>query len=290
MCNENSLFKRSERVRDNEFLNVFQCSSCGLISLSDFSHISNEFYESSTMRRGDAEQQIAEILEASKNDDERRFEYVKKKKELFKKEKVVLDYGCGAGGFLLNLSKLIDKSKLYGIEIEDMTRRFLNDSGIKVVKSVEEYKKNVGQKVDFVSMFHVLEHLPDPKKCLIELRSILTDTAKIFIEVPNADDALLSIYKCESFANFVFWSPHLYTFNIKSFEIMAKETGYSLKNIKQIQRYPISNHLYWLKEGKPNGHKMFDIFNYDRLSYEYEKVLRKNKICDTLMVEFEVQP
>jgi len=41
--------------------------------------------------------------------------------------------------------------------------------------------------------------------------------------------------------------------------------------IKQIQRYPLSNHLYWLSCGKPGGHQKWGFLDSYELHAAYEK-------------------
>ena len=58
-----------------------------------------------------------------------------------------------------------------------------------------------------------------------------------------------------------------------------------IKNIEILpyQRYPLSNHLYWLSQGKPNGHKIWDDFNDKVLDTHYSDQLKKLNLTDTLI-------
>lgn len=60
-------------------------------------------------------------------------------------------------------------------------------------------------------------------------------------------------------------------------------SGFSLDSISQIQRYPLSNHLYWLSNGKPGGHKIWSFIDSQELRGDYEAQLAKIKACDTLI-------
>ncbi len=92
---------------------------------------------------------------------------------------------------------------------------------------------------------------------LVELADLLTGKGEIIIEVPHADDALLSLYECEPFSHFTYWSCHLFLYTVTTLEMLVEQTGLKLNYIKQVQRYPLSNHMYWLAEGKPGGHKIW---------------------------------
>lgn len=63
---------------------------------------------------------------------------------------------------------------------------------------------------DVITMFHVFEHLKNPGKWLDEIARALKPRGILFIEVPNANDVLLSFYESEAFADFTYWSAHLY--------------------------------------------------------------------------------
>ena len=68
----------------------------------------------------------------------------------------------------------------------------------------------------------------------------------MILEVPNSDDALLTLYESKDFQNFTYWSQHLFLFNTKTMAELIEQTGLKLNGIKHIQRYPLSNHMYWL--------------------------------------------
>jgi hypothetical protein len=106
----------------------------------------------------------------------------------------------------------------------------------------------------------------------------------MIIETPNANDALLSFYKSEAFANFTYWGCHLYLFTQETLRTVAEKAGLKVNYISQYQRYPLSNHLYWLSNQKPGGHKIWDCFNTPILKETYEGALAKLGLCDTLVM------
>jgi hypothetical protein len=52
LCGSDKYVARPGRVRDREGVFPLECASCGLVSLSDCSHIDAHFYENSQMRNG----------------------------------------------------------------------------------------------------------------------------------------------------------------------------------------------------------------------------------------------
>ena len=59
-------------------------------------------------------------------------------------------------------------------------------------------------------------------------------------------------------------------------------------NIEQFQRYPLSNHLYWLSHGKPGGHELWNFLNNKNLAKSYENELSKLGKCDTIIGFFKI--
>ena len=54
--------------------------------------------------------------------------------------------------------------------------------------------------------------------------------------------------------------------------------------IEGVQRYPLSNHLNWLANGKPGGHKSpISILDSDALSEMYQNSLARIDATDTLV-------
>lgn len=114
---------------------------------------------------------------------------------------------------------------------------------------------------------------------------ILKPGGSIYIEVPHAKDILLCDLYLEEFKSFTLWSQHLILHTKESLRKMISFCGYESVDIVGIQRYPISNHLYWLKERKPGGHKSYlkKIDHLD-LNLAYEKVLKSIDSTDTLLL------
>ena len=140
------------------------------------------------------------------------------------------------------------------------------------------------KKYDIITAFHVVEHLKNPKEILKDLSQLLIENGEMIVEVPNSDDALLTLYESNDFQNFTYWSQHLFLFNEKTMTELIKQTGLKLNWIKHIQRYPLANHLYWLSKDKPGGHKKWNFLNNDRLNSEYESQLALIGRTDTIIV------
>lgn len=273
LCESKNINERYPYVRDNKDIKVLECNECGLVFLSSFDHISDEFYENSGMLNGKVD--LEKYRQQSYRDDFRRANDLSAK--LLGKR--VLDFGCGAGGFL-NLVKG-HTERVCGVELDKTIRKAINNEGVKCYSSIDELEGEY----DIITLFHVLEHLVNPIETLRGLKRFLAKNGIIIIEVPNADDALLTLYKSAAFADFTYWSCHTYLYNSFTLKKIAEKSGLSVKMVKQIQRYPLSNHLFWLSERKPGGHTYLGTLDNPILTKEYESALASIGKCDTIMIE-----
>ncbi|MDY0321753.1 MAG: class I SAM-dependent methyltransferase [Arcobacteraceae bacterium] len=274
LCGSEDLKYRQGSVRDNKDLKILECNECGLVFLSSFSHITNQFYEESNMSCFD----VQEWLNNTSIDDCRRFELIKER--LVNKD--ILDFGSGAGGFLI-YAKKVAKS-VTGIELDKQVKQHYDNNKIILLQDTENLKK---ESYDIITLFHVLEHLEQPLKYLEELLHSLRIGGQIIIEIPNANDALLTIYENIGFQNFTYWSPHLFLYNDKNIRLLLKPLSHIVRIdfIKYIQRYPLSNHLYWLSKNKPGGHKVWSFIDSTELNKAYESQLASMGLTDTLLIQ-----
>jgi len=237
------------------------------------------FYEQSGMWKVDGiEKSIRQIRIEATADDERRIHFTSN----YIQNKDLLDFGCGAGGYLLK-AKEIAKS-VTGIELEREKRDYLRNQGITCLKNVEILQH---EKYDVITLFHVLEHLADPIDMLKKLGNHLSADGKMIIEVPNADDVLLSLYGSKAFADFTYWVCHLYLFTNKTLTELIHKAGLQISFIQQIQRYPLSSHLYWLSNGKPGGRRKWAALNDDALDKIYGDRLANLGVADTIIIVVE---
>lgn len=276
LCNSGHFAVRKGSVRGNETLQVLECTSCGLVTLSSFSHLSQTHYQDGKMH-GEEPLSIEAWIKETETDDRRRYEMFKEKIT----GKRVLDFGCGNGAFLLKARNVAFDVR--GVELETRLQPFFKEKKLHVWNSVESALAS-GEKFDIITSFHVFEHLEDPKAMLRALSNLLTDSGEIILEVPSSDDALLTLYDSDAFSNFTYWDQHLYLFNSHTLPLMVKEAGFKVKWSKQYQRYSLANHLYWLVKGKPAGHKEWAFMQGSSLAEAYAAELASLGKCDTLLI------
>ena len=198
--------------------------------------------------------------------------------EKFLKNKDILDFGCGWGGFLSNVKNY---KSLSGVELRKECINYIqkNIKKIDILDNINSFDK----KFDIITMFHVLEHIPYQTKTLKVLKSKLKNKGKIIIEVPHAEDFLILQKELKEFKNFTFWSQHLILHTYKSLKSILLKSGFKNINIQYYQRYNFSNHLGWFLKRKPGGHNFYKEIVSDKLNLSYCENLKKLGQTDTLI-------
>jgi 2-polyprenyl-3-methyl-5-hydroxy-6-metoxy-1,4-benzoquinol methylase len=275
LCNHADLVVRKGSVRDEPALQILECTNCGLVALSSLKHIEAGHYEDSGMH-GDDLPSIETWLREAEHDDQRRFEMLKPALA----NRRVLDFGCGAAGFVRKAQSLA--AEVAGVEPERRVREYWADT-MALYGNLED----AGGSYDLITAFHVVEHLPDPRSMLGDLAARLNDRGRLVIEVPSSEDALLTLYDSGAFQRFTYWSQHLFLFNAETLRRLVRQAKLRVVSIQQFQRYPLSNHLYWLSRGQAGGHKQWSFLDTPALTEAYAAALAALGKSDTLIAYLE---
>ena len=92
----------------------------------------------------------------------------------------ILDVGAGTGEFL-SVAKN-DGWQTIGVEPSDKAKAIAKSKGVSFVEQTSELENH---SFDVISMWHVLEHVPDLEKQIKELKRLLKPTGTLIIAVPN---------------------------------------------------------------------------------------------------------
>lgn len=265
----------SHRTRDVDPLTVYRDKVSGVIYIDGF-YVGDDQYQEGQYRK--AQQSVIGAGAADfedLRDTERRLAACKR----YIAGKSVLDFGCGRGSFLLAARHLA--TSVAGIELQQDYRDLLAADGVSAHAGFEQLGSSV---FDVITLFHVLEHLPDPEAILKQTADRLSGGGLLVVEVPHARDFLLSGVDCEAFRNFTLWSQHLVLHTRESLRRLLQLAGYRDIVIEGVQRYPLSNHLKWLAEGKPGGHRsQLSALESDDLFEAYSASLARMDATDTLI-------
>ncbi len=261
-------------VRDDKYMEVLKCRKTGVIALSTTKHITHEYYESRNVNQITKDIDVEQIKTIENQDNLRRTKY-------FNQDivnKVWLDIGTGTG-LILEMNKDV-ANKCIGIEPHKLRREIANKNGLDVKESLSEIEDN---SIEVVTLFHVFEHILIPVEFLSELANKIIKGGKIILEVPHANDFLMNRLDCIPAKDFLLWSEHLILHTESSLRYILEHIGFKDIKINGYQRYGLSNHLYWLRHGKPGGQQIWSDLNQEELDEKYSEMLCRIQQTDTLI-------
>jgi SAM-dependent methyltransferase len=276
IIDESSVVPFYPRVRDRDDVGVMRCNKSGVIFLNRTDHVDSAYYEEKSGTSYWSSEDRNSGLKETHEDDHRRAAQIKN----LVAGKKYTDVGSGLGG-ILDLMKPFAKT-ISAVEPQKDVRNNLIHLGYKVLSSIEELS-NEKEKSDFISLFHVFEHITNPLESLKLLHKSLTPGGKILVEVPHAGDVLLNNFNLEAFKKFTFWSEHLILHTRASLEKYLSVAGFKNISVKGFQRYPLANHLIWLRDGKPGGQNILPAFRDEKLESTYSEFLDKTDQTDTII-------
>jgi SAM-dependent methyltransferase len=124
-----------------------------------------------------------------------------------------LEVGAGLGTNLLTLKNIAD---VYAVEPAKEARERCAASGIRTFASLSELPAAV--RFDYVMLRHVLEHLPDPRKMLLEVQPLLANDGHLVVALPVESP------RAEPNANDI--DHHLYSWNRQTISNLLNDCGY----------------------------------------------------------------
>ncbi len=217
--------------------NIVKCDFCGLLYLNprpnqqSIVKLYEQYYDS-----GVSEKEKPSLMKTliRKNLIMRRFwhyitgEYISEM--LIKAKGKVLDIGCGCGDLLEDLHRC--GCEVYGIEINPNAVAVCQQKGFNVFSGNLEEARFQEDFFDTIIMWHVIEHLPSPKKTLLEIRRILKPYGKVFIYCPNVESYLFNLFSKH-------WSGlqipfHFYHFTGMTIRKLVETTGFQIGRIQTI--------------------------------------------------------
>lgn len=99
---------------------------------------------------------------------------------LHKNKGAILDVGAGTGEFLLEAQ--LNGWQTTGVEPSDKAKQIARNKGVSFVETLAQLEDH---SFDVITMWHVLEHVPDLNHQIKELKRLLKPTGSLIIAVPN---------------------------------------------------------------------------------------------------------
>ncbi len=125
----------------------------------------------------------------------------------------LLDIGAGTGDFL---KQATNKGwTIEGVEPNASARKLASQKGVSLAESIEDFN---GQQFDVVTLWHVLEHLPNLEETIKRIEDLINPGGVLIIAVPN-----FKSYDAKHYQSF--WAAfdvprHLWHFSKKSMTLL----------------------------------------------------------------------
>jgi len=137
----------------------------------------------------------------------------------------LLDIGA-ATGFFMNLAKKRG-FQVKGVELSDFAAKIARDKDLDVVTGDLLSGNFLGESFDVITMFDVLEHVPDPKKLISEASRILKKGGLLLINTPDAQSLWARILGSKW--QLIMPPEHIYYFSPKNLGKHLSNNGFSVK-------------------------------------------------------------
>jgi len=229
VCSSNNIINKLE-VKDflvsGEYFTIMECKSCSLRFTNPRPNDEklSAYYQSDDYisHTNEGNNLINSLYKTA------RYFTLRSKRKLVEKgtsEKNILDLGCGTGHFIAHCAH--KGWQAAGVEPEDKARAIAaQNKNVQVYSNLAEI---VDQSFDSITLWHVLEHLPDLNNQLQHINSLLKSNGALFIAVPNYQAREEKVFK-------EYWAAydvprHLYHFTRKSIAVLAKNNGLKIEKV-----------------------------------------------------------
>lgn len=173
---------------------------------------------------------------------------------LHKSKGSLLDIGAGTGDFLVTAKA--NGWQITGIEPNENAKKLAVSKGVSFENSIEHIEN---QQFDVITMWHVLEHVPNVEHQIKELKRLLKPNGTIIIAVPNFKSFDAGYYG-------EFWAAYDVPRHLWHFSKTSIEKLFGKENINLVKILPMIFDSFYVsllsekyKNGKMNFFKAFYI-------------------------------
>lgn len=135
----------------------------------------------------------------------------------------LLDVGCGNGYFISVAKEFCGQT--FGTEYSDRLRRFASEkTGLPIFGQSLHDLPETG--FDIITLFDVIEHIPDPHAFITDVSRILNPGGHILIYTPNFDS--FGIRAMGSYSSIIDPTEHVVLYTLPSLRVLAAQFGFDV--------------------------------------------------------------
>ncbi len=229
---------------ENTFFDIYRCNNCNTnyssvnISSEELNQLYEKIYSNKNAQGYDKYIELANNIKKKDNPAKYLSKFHASYFGIFdelqnKKNKAILDVGCGLGYLTFVLNKL--GHKVTGLDVSSNAIKYAKENfgDLFVQGTIEQYLPLTGNSFDYIIASEIIEHLLDPVDFIQKLINLVRPGGKIIITTPNKD------YMNENAIWYTDLPPvHLYWFSKKSIDVIAGRIGVKVDYIKFSDYYP----------------------------------------------------
>lgn len=141
----------------------------------------------------------------------------------------VLDIGCGSGSFLYVIRAIV--GSVQGVEPSEHGVATCRKFSIPVFHGdMEAFAESDERSYDLITLNHVLEHHPEPRRLLSLCRARLKEGGRVWISVPNAGSFFAKVLKSRWHSSDL--PVHLQQFTPRSLRWAMEDAGYRIEEFR----------------------------------------------------------
>lgn len=251
LCASDDLKIIREKLRHDILRKVFECQGCSLVFLDPTQENLEEYYRKEYRKLHSPvlgkELNAQEFFDINIPLQKGRIEKIK---HLLRKDMRVLDVGSSAGMFLQAIKSYV--RECVGVEFDEKYAQYANEQlGITTYTTPLAQTNLEPHSFDMISALQTLEHIADPQKFLDAIKQYLRPDGIIYIEVPNHDESLLSVFDVPGYRDFYYRGPHIFYYNPRTLRMMMNRAGFDGDISASGYEPNVLNQLNWILTGSP---------------------------------------
>ena len=215
----------------DEYRSLVACVNCGFVyhnptlDETDIEILYSRFRDAS-FRNESPDEYFDRIVSLPPGESENlaKVSWIKQQLKVDSTEPRLLDIGCGGGVFMYTFAQHMSEWSTFGVEptisFAELAKR---RTGRPVL--ADSYRPGVFQRerFDLITINQVLEHVPDPVKFMIGVKSDLAQGGHVYLEVPDIEDFVHLAFNHDRFL-----MQHLWIFSKNSLKNICDQSGYEI--------------------------------------------------------------